>query len=247
MMGAGVETLLPSPDLPPATAIAGARGVFAAEAAEYAIAAMLALCRDVPRILDQQRTRRFQQFESPKLEGGTVAILGLGEIGRRVARACAGLGMHVTGVCRVARVVEHVAEVRGPDGLVELLARADYVVVALPKTPETTGLLDARAIAAMKGGARVVHLSRGGIVDEAALRAALESGALAGAAIDVFVGEPLSENSPWWSVPSTVVSPHVAGLGERYLERCIELLLDNVARLERGDSLAHLVDRARGY
>jgi len=124
---------------------------------------------------------------------------------------------------------------------------ADYVVVALPHTAETSGLIDAAALARMPRGAHLIHLSRGGIVDERALVAALESGHLRGAALDVFTTEPLPPDSPLWSAPNLLVTPHTAGYGERYLERCIEVLIDNVTRLEQSLPRQRLADRALGY
>lgn len=121
------------------------------------------------------------------------------------------------------------------------------MVVALPLTPATRGLLDAAALARLPRGAFVVNVSRGGIVDERALRSALEAGALGGAALDVFEDEPLGPDHPAWDLPRTIVTPHVAGLGERYLERAVEAFAENLRRLERGEPLVGLVDRDAGY
>lgn len=247
IMGAGVDTLLPSPDLPAQVLVANARGLFAAESAELAIAALLALVRDMPRIVAQARERRFEQFPSPKLEGSTLAVLGLGEIGRRVARIGRALGMTVLGVSRSGRACPDADETHPIAEIDAVLARAQHVVVAVPKTPETANLLDARRLALLPEQARLVAISRGGIVDEDALAKALAERRIAGAALDVFAQEPLPDSSPLWTTPNTIVSPHVAGYGERYVERVTELFLENLARLERGDPIATLVDRRAGY
>jgi phosphoglycerate dehydrogenase-like enzyme len=247
VMGAGVDMLLPSPDLPSEVIVANARGLFAAESAEFAIAALLSLVRDLPRIVGQARERQFRQFASPKLEGSTLTVLGLGEIGRRVARIGRALGSTVIGVSRGARPCADADETHSIAALDDVLPRSQHLVIALPKTPETTNLLDARRLALLPPGARLVAISRGGIVDEAALAKLLAGGRLAGAALDVFAREPLPESSPLWSTPNTIVSPHVAGYGERYVERVAELFVENVRRLERGEPIATPVDRAAGY
>jgi len=234
MMGAGVDQLLPSPDLPASVAIAGARGVFADEAAEHAIAMMLALVRALPTTIVRQRDRTWRQFEVEKLAGKTVTIVGLGEIGRRIARICEAMGMNVLGISRSK-----------PN--VGAFASANFLVVCVPLTDETRGMIGARELAMLPDLARVVSLGRGGIVDEAALLAALESGKVGGAALDVFESEPLAPDSPWWTAPNTIVTPHIAGSGRDYIRRCAGVLVDNMRRLERGEPLLNLVDRARGY
>jgi len=244
LAGAGVDHLLPSPDLPGHVAVAGIRGVFADEAAEHAILMMLALTRRLPELLDRQRAKEWAQRPVAKLAGRTVLVLGLGEIGRRVASRASALGMRVLGVKRTAGPVPHVDRVGELDAL---LPEADCVVVTVPLTAATRHLLDARAIARLPRGALVVHLSRGGVIDERALLAALESGALGGAALDVFEREPLAPESPLWNAPNTIVTPHLAGFGERYIDAAVLALLENVRRLEAGEPLLGLIDRAAGY
>ena len=121
------------------------------------------------------------------------------------------------------------------------------VIVTLPRTPETEGLLDADAIAAMKPGAQLVNVARGGIVDEAALATALREGWLSGAALDVFEEEPLPASSPVWDTPNLLVTPHVAGISRDYMARVGEIFFENIRRLQSGDRLLNLVDRDKGY
>ncbi len=236
MMGAGVDGLLPSPDLPRAVTVAGARGLFASEAAEHAIAMMLSLARGLPQTFERQRLRTWKQVPVERLAGSTVVIVGLGEIGSRIAKAANALGMRVLGVRRSA----------GPS-LDELLPEAQWLVLCVPLTRDTNRLLDARAIARLPDRARIVSLGRGRVIDEPALREALEAGRIAGAALDVFADEPLPPEHAWWSVPNTIVTSHVAGLGRGYVERMIALLLENVRRLEADEPLVGVVDRALGY
>jgi phosphoglycerate dehydrogenase-like enzyme len=247
MAGAGVSHFLPSPDLPPHVRIAGMRGVFADEAAEHAILMLLALRRDLGQLVDLQRAHRWQQRSVAKLAGRTIAIAGLGAIGSGIARRAAALDVRITGVSRSARPIDHVERVVPLDRQHEAMQGADALIVTLPLTEQTRGVIDARALACLAPGAHVIHLSRGGVIDERALLAALRSGALGGAAIDVFEDEPLDPASPFWDLPRTIITPHVAGCGEHYLERAIEVLLDNVTRLDRGEPLAREIDRAAGY
>jgi phosphoglycerate dehydrogenase-like enzyme len=250
LAGAGVDHLLPSPDLPDHVAIAGIRGAFADEAAEHAILMMLALTRRLPELLDRQRRREWAQRPVAKLAGRTVLVLGLGEIGRRVAARASALGMRVLGVRRASAPVAHVDRSDPCEQVGELealLPEAEHVVVTVPLTRATRHLLDARTLALLPRGALIVHLSRGGVIDEAALLEALRSGALGGAALDVFEHEPLPPDSPFWDAPNTIVTPHVAGYGERYLETAVAALLENVRRLEAGEPLVGVIDRDAGY
>ncbi len=219
VFGSGTDSLWPVTGLPERVQIANARGVHLPEMADYALAAIL----------------RFEQ-DATTLRGKTVAILGLGTVGRAVAESCTSLGMRVVS----ARASE-------PYDLHGLMGEADYVVVLLPLTPRTSDMIDARAIATLKPGALLIAMSRGGIVDEAALAAALRSGRLRGAVLDVLAKEPLDPASELRTVPNLVLTPHIAGVVPNYIDRLVALALDNIARLERGAAPKTLVDRERGY
>jgi phosphoglycerate dehydrogenase-like enzyme len=247
MMGAGVDALLPAPDLPEAVRIANARGIHGPHMSEFALAMVLALAKRVPRALEQGRERLWKQYEVDTIAGRTLAILGLGAIGAAVAKAATALGMRVIGTQREPRASEHVAETFGPERTEDVLRQADFVVVLLPLTPETRGSLSARELGFLPPGACLVNLARGGIVDEDALADALRAGRLAGAACDVFAEEPLQPSSPLWSAPNAILTPHVAGLGPGYMERLSEIFAENLDRVERGLPLRNEVDRARGY
>lgn len=247
LMGAGADGLLPSPDLPAHTVVAGARGVFAAEVSEHAMALVLASCRALPTLFARQRERVWRQFETSTLAGETMCVVGLGEVGRRVARAAAALEMRVIGVRRIPEPVAYVERVVGPDRIGEALRESRWVVIALPLTRETARIIDARALAELPERSVIVNVGRAGVIDEEALAAALASGRIGGAALDVLDDEPLPPESPWWTAPNTIVTPHVAGVGRNYVRRVIEVLLDNVARLDAGEPLARRVDRELGY
>ncbi len=247
MFGAGVDQLLPSADLPDRVEVAGVRGVFAAEVAEHAIGMMVALSRKLPQLLELQANKVFDQRSTDALHGKTVMLLGLGEIGRRIARVARALDMSVVGVSKRGRPVDGIDDVVAVADLPSALARADHLIVALPHTAETAGLIGPAEIAALPAGAFIINVARGGIVDEGALLEGLTSGHLAGAASDVFDEEPLPSSSPLWQAPNLIITPHLAGYGRDYTGRCIGVLLDNVRRLERGEPLRCLVDRSLGY
>jgi phosphoglycerate dehydrogenase-like enzyme len=247
MTGAGVDSLLPAPDLPEAVAITNARGVHGAQMPEFAIAMLLALAKRVPRAAEQKRRRDWRIFLPRTLAGSTLGILGLGTIGAEVARLASALGMRVIGTQRTPKPVPNVAEVLPPECTGDVLRESDALVVLLPLTDETRNLLDAAALATLKRGALLVNLARGGIVDEAALARALHDRSLSGAAIDVFEDEPPPQEHPLWDAPNAILTPHVAGMRPDYMERVAELFFANVRRLERGEPLLNPVDRKRGY
>jgi phosphoglycerate dehydrogenase-like enzyme len=155
---------------------------------------------------------------------------------------------------RIAAVRRHAGEcppglasVSDLGGLDELLASSDHLVVTLPLTPATRGLLDAERVRRVKSGAHVYNVGRGGIVDEAALLARLEDGSLGGAAMDVFAAEPLPPESPWWSAPRTIISPHLAGHHRDLAADVFEVFADNLVRFVAGRPLCHVADFGRGY
>ena len=190
-LGSGTDSLWPATGLPERVHVANARGVHLPEMRDHALAMILAFERELPRFARDQRAHAFEPIPVGSVSGKSVAIVGMGTVGRAIGDACAALGMQVRG----ARASE-------PYDLYELLGFADYVVIAAPLTAETRGMIDARAVASMKKSAVVIHMSRGGIVDEAALIAALRAGTIRGAALDVFAEEPLPASSPLWDLPT---------------------------------------------
>jgi phosphoglycerate dehydrogenase-like enzyme len=215
--------------------------------AEYALGWMLHFARRVPRNQEQQARREFRLYATSMLEGATCGILGMGAIGEAVAARARAFGMRVLGTQRTPRPCGLADEVLGMDGTERVLAESDYVVVILPLTPETRGLLDAARLSKLRREAVLVNMARGGIVDEPALADLLRDERLRGAVLDVFEEEPLPESSPLWDVPNLVVTPHVAGFRRDYLERVFEIFAENVHHLEAGEPLRNRVDRAKGY
>lgn len=245
--GAGVDSILPAPDLPDHVVLCNATGAHHPHMPEFAIAMLLALAKGVPTLVDQQRAHRWRSRVPVVLHGTTLAVIGLGTIGEGVATLARGLGMQVVGVRRSGEPVEGIDEVVTPDRLTEVLPRCRSVVVLTPLTPETRGLVSAEVLAALPDGALLVDVSRGGVVDVDAVVDALRSGKLGGAALDVFEPEPLPDDSPLWDEPGLFITPHTAGLSPDYLGRIIDLFLANLDAVAAGTPAPTAVDRARGY
>jgi phosphoglycerate dehydrogenase-like enzyme len=228
--------------------ITSAAGVHAGPLAEFAMFGLLAMTKNLPRLLADTEARRWEHYPVNELAGRTLLIVGLGAIGREVARLGAAFGMRVVAVNRTGNAVgAAVDEVHPTSSLTDLMPRADAVVVTLPLTEETNGLLDAEAISRLPAGAMLVNVGRGAVIDEQALVHALQEGRLAGAALDVFATEPLPRNSPLWAMPSVLVSPHTAALSLRENERIVDLFIENLRRYLRGDGLINRVDPTLFY
>jgi phosphoglycerate dehydrogenase-like enzyme len=223
-------------------AFASGSGVHATPLAEWSLFGILALTKGLPRLLRDKRERRWDHYPTGELRGKTVLVVGLGEIGREVARLAEAFGMRVTAVRRRAD-----ATTAGPERLDELAAEADAIVVTLPLTDETRGLVGRETIARLRDGAIVVNVGRGAVIDEDALLEALRSGRLAGAALDVFAEEPLSEDSPFWQLDNVILSPHTAALSVHENERLTELFSENLRRYLRGDALLSRIDTSVFY
>ncbi len=228
--------------------ITRAGGVHVGPLAEFAVLGLLAFTKGLPRLLADKAARRWDHYPVAELAGATVLIVGLGAIGIEVARLAKALGMQVIAVNRTGRTDSpYVDEVRTSRFLPDLLPVAQGVVLTLPLTDETRGMIDAAAISRMHTGAVLVDVGRGGVVDEPALVQALAQGRLAGAALDVFATEPLPPDSPLWELPNVLISPHTAGLSLRENERIVALFSDNLRRYLAGNELLNRVDPTRFY
>ncbi len=214
---------------------ASSTGVHATPLAEWSIFGILAFTKGLPRLIADQRRRHWDHYPVDELRGSTVLVVGLGSIGREVARLAKAFGMNVVSVRREQ------------GNLDELLPQADSIVVTLPLTEETRGLIDRSRIERMRRGAIFVNVGRGGVVDEDALVDALRSGHLRGAALDVFTQEPLPPESPLWELDNVIVSPHTSALSRHENERIVELFADNLGRYLRGDELRSRIDTSLFY
>ena len=226
-------------------AITTSSGVHAVPLAEYAILALLAVAKELPRFVEEQRAKAWPEVHRPlrELDGQTLFLVGLGDIGRETARLGKALGMRTVGFRRTqGPPPEWVDEVHGPERLAELAGRADAMVVSLPLTDQTAGLIDRATIDRLPASCIFVNVGRGGVVDEPALIDALRERRIAGAVLDVFATEPLPEDSPLWTLPNVLVTPHAAALSARENERIVELFVDNLRRYLDGRPLRNVVE-----
>ena len=248
LTGAGIEHVMPLDWLPPGAVLTNNRGVHAQKAEQAAMTAMLMLNERIPELVTDQRAARWVRKYSTAIDGKTVAVIGVGEMGMATVKAARRLGMHVLGVRRGGAPRRGVDEMFTPDRLDEVLPRADFVVVNAPLTPETEGLVGRRALELMKPGAGLVNLGRARVVDYDALAQMLRAGALSGAVLDVFDPEPLPADSPLWSTPNLIITPHVSSDDDaRYAPLTIDLVFDNIRRWRAGRAFRNIVDAALQY
>jgi phosphoglycerate dehydrogenase-like enzyme len=223
-------------------------GVYAVPISEHVIAMMLALSRGIPAIVLRQSERDWRGWRGDELLDSSALIVGLGGIGRRVARLCRAFEMRVLATRRRPENPDPDADrVLPPNELASALPEADWVIVCAPATAGTRHIIGAPELALMKPSARIVNIARGSLIDEPALVQALRDGRLGGAALDVFEEEPLPQGSPLWDLPNVLVSPHTSGSSPRGLERVLELFEDNLARFLAGQPLRNVVDKSEGY
>ncbi|MGN6167786.1 MAG: D-2-hydroxyacid dehydrogenase [Solirubrobacteraceae bacterium] len=228
--------------------ITTASGVHAGPLAEFCMLGLLYFTRSIPRLQADQRAHRWDQYPVAELSGATLVVLGLGAIGTEVARVAKAFGMRTIGVSRTGcSDSPDVDAVHRSDRLLDLLPQADAVVVTLPLTDETRGILGAQALECMKPGAVLVNVGRGAVIDEPALVRVLREGNLGGAALDVFATEPLPADSPLWDLRNVLITPHTAALSLRENEHIIKLFTRNVRRYTRGEPLLNRVDPQHFY
>jgi D-2-hydroxyacid dehydrogenase (NADP+) len=223
--------------------LASAAGANAKAVSEHAIALMLAMTRRLPEARDNQHKKFWRGMQSDfwtredELAGKTLLVVGMGRIGGRLIRLAKAFEMHVIGVrANPAAGPEGADEVHGLDALPAILPRADMVVLVCPLTPETTGLMNATTLAAMKPSAYLINCARGKVCDEAELIAALVSGKIKGAALDVTAEEPLAPTSPLWTLPNVFITPHTGGETCVYEDNVLDLLVANLERVWAGES-----------
>ncbi|MDX3806037.1 D-2-hydroxyacid dehydrogenase [Bosea thiooxidans] len=222
--------------------LASAQGANERAVAEHAMALILALARQLHFGRDNQAVQHWRPMigerarREDELGGKTLVIVGLGRIGLRLAKLASAFDMRVIGVRRNPEAHPHVEEIVRPDRLAEVVVQADFVALTCPLTAETEGLIDARILGAMKPSAYLVNVARGRVVDEEALLGVLAGGGIAGAGLDCFHEEPLPSASPFWRMPQVIVTPHSAGETRLYESNVVDILLDNLDRLARGDT-----------
>lgn len=235
----------------PKTVFTTAAGVHAQPLAEFCLMVMLAFRKRLPQLLRDQQRKHWERFATTDLRGRTLVIVGMGQVGREVARLAQALGMHVVGVKRTVAGVRatdlHLDALLSPEELPQALGMAEHLVLIAPHTEETDQMISARELAMLPVGAVFINMGRGALVDEPALVAALQSGRLAGAGLDVFAEEPLPAESPLWDMPNVIVSPHSASTSDRENGRITELFCANLERYLAGRPLLNQLQLERGY
>jgi len=247
-IGAGVEHLCPLDWVPAGVTITNNKGAHADKAGEFALMAVLMLHNKMPAILGNQRSATWNSLFSTPIAGKTVGLIGVGSIGGGAATQLAKLPLHIIGVSRHGRSHPQVHEMVSMEQLDEVLPRMDYLFVSLPSTPETRGLFDRERLQSLKAGAGVINVGRGSTFDYVALAQLLATGHLSGAIIDVFDTEPLPPESPLWTAPNFVVTPHVsADDGDSYVPITLQLFFANLQRYVDGEDLRNVVRPELGY
>jgi phosphoglycerate dehydrogenase-like enzyme len=230
----------------PDTVFTTASGVHAIPLAEFSLMAMMAFRKRLLGTLEDQRRHHWERYAGTDLAGRRLALVGMGSIGTEVARMARALGMRTTGVKRTTDGIDpealYLDRLHGFEDLRTAIEGAEHLVLAAPHTPETEGLIGREELALLAPGAVVVNVSRGALLDEAALADALTSGHLAGAALDVFAEEPLPADSPLWDMPNVIVSPHSASTSDRENGRITDLFCENLRRYLAGEPLLNVLD-----
>ncbi len=247
---AGLDELIAQGILERDFTITTMSGVGAAPIAEYCMGVMVMLEKGLHQTMRDQVEHRWEFRFAGQLQGKTCGIVGLGAIGRELARRAQAFGMRVVATRRRAQRGEsepNVDLLLPARDLHQLLAEADYVNLCVPLTVETNGMLGAEELARMKPEAAIVNIARASVIDREALLEALRTERIAGAALDVHDPEPLPEDSPFWDLPNVIVTPHRSGAIHGYFDRAAEFFAANLQRYARGEPLLNVVGRERGY
>jgi glyoxylate/hydroxypyruvate reductase A len=243
-MGAGVERIL-VPELPRRVTVTRVAGIFGPWMAEYVLGWCLWFTQRTELFRVQQRGRRWTPVDPLRLHGATLCVVGLGDIGRAIARAARGFGIHVVGVSQRGRKVAETERVYKARDIRKAVAAADFVALTVPLTEATRGLIGAAELAAMKSSAWLINVARGSVVDEAALLDAIRGNRLGGAVLDVFDDEPLPQGHSLWEFDNVVVTPHISGPSTP--GEITPIFNDNLRRYLARRPLRYIVDRSRGY
>jgi D-2-hydroxyacid dehydrogenase (NADP+) len=236
-MTVGVDFFLKLSSLRRDVIMTSTRGIHGPQMSEMAILLMLALNRNFPQIVRNQDQRIWERWPTKLLYQKKVGILGLGVSGQEIARKCKVFNMTVYGINRTKREIEFVDHFFHLDGLLEVTREVDYFIIVIPSTPETRHMVNAEALSSMKPTAFLVNIGRGDVVDEKALIHVLETGKIAGAALDVFAEDPkpLAEDSPLWAMKNVIVTPRVGGMTDIYPDQILPIFEENLRRFLKGE------------
>jgi phosphoglycerate dehydrogenase-like enzyme len=246
-MTAGVEQWLALPDLPANLTLTCARGTHEESMPENIIGALLFVAKPYAAALENQKRRKWVHSVAQPLTGKTLGILGLGVIGRHVARIAAALGLRVIGTRRRPEPMANVAKVLLPERAPEVLGESDFVLLLLPATPETDNFVNAGRLAMMKPTAWLLNFGRGHTIKDDDLVAAVKARKIAGAVLDVYRQEPLPAEHPFWTTEGIIVLPHIGGPHPQRDRFVARLFVENLARFLDGKPLKEIVDRKAGY
>lgn len=247
-IGAGVEHLLPMDWLPDNVDFTNNKGVHASKAGEFGLMTVLMLHNHITQVVTNQRERKFLSLYSTPIAGRTVVIVGTGSLGGAAAERLSLLGPHIIGVNRHGRQVAGCNEIASVDQIDDVLPRADYLYLALPDTPETSGLMDRRRLDLLKPKCGIVNIGREPVMDYPYLCDKLRNGSIAGAILDVFSPEPLPPDSYLWDVPNLLITPHIsADDGDSYVPLTLDLFFRNLELFLAGKPLLNPVDPHLGY
>jgi D-2-hydroxyacid dehydrogenase (NADP+) len=241
----GVDYIINLPSLKKEVIVTSTRGMHGPQVSEMAFLLMLALNRNFPQVVRNQDKAIWERWPGRLLWKKKVGILGVGVIGEEIARKCKAFGMEVFGIDVVKRKVESVDIFYGPEDIITVAKEVDYFIIVAPFTPQTEKMVDSKVLSAMKPTAFVLNLGRGEIVDEGALINVLNSRKIAGAGLDTYCEEPLPEGHPFWGMKNVIVSPHVAGMSDIYVEQALFIFEENLRRFLKGEmrNMINLVER----
>jgi D-2-hydroxyacid dehydrogenase (NADP+) len=246
-LSAGVENLIFPEMISASTILTNSKGIHGIPVSEHVFAIMLAFTRGLNLFIRQQTEHLWNRIPVDEIHGKTLGIVGLGSIGREIAKKAKGMGMQVVASKQTMTTELFVDELFPPTQLHELLSLSDFIVIALPLTDGTKSLFKLEELSAMKPSAYLINIARGSIIHHDDLVTALQEGLIKGAGLDVFEHEPLPEVSPLWGMPNVIITPHVAALSPNYLDRAIKLFSDNLSKFLQSKEMANVIDKKKGY
>ena len=241
----GTDYVLNLPSLRKDIIITSTRGIHGPQMSEMAFLLMLALNRNFPKIVRNQDRKIWERWPAKLLYQKKVGILGVGVIGEEIARKCKAFGMTVFGIDIVKRNIEAVDHFYGPEELLRVTPEVDYFIIVAPSTPQTQKMVGGEVLSSMKPTSFLINIGRGDIVDEEALIAALRAGKIAGAALDVFCEEPLPKYHPFWGMHNVIITPHVGGHSDIYVDQVMSIFVENLRRFVEGErrNLINYIER----